>query len=421
MGCGSSVTKRSSAEPRQRPEYVRKISVLDINAPVIPITLGSNVHFPPFGTTPIIFIFGGPGSGKGRIVANLRSMFGMKLISAENIVLKYLPKKVQHFITLSTTNDIAELVRREPSHVQLDWVLRLIQHIITADPHHVYIVDLVPNLKWLVRNTSLVKECAAELAAFEEKTPACFAIHLSLTEDSLNKTLDYSHKALHVPQGATVADEADSTRTKGRFQLHEGAIQPFITYFSSLGRLVTMDVSCGASGPVWDCIHKFFIDQNLPAQVLVDSVVVFAMDGLQAGNLDLTNCDLTPIYLKEVVRDPHAPLETLIEALYKQLHKLAGLHPYFVVDPEGTAVMSAVIQQRGDKMVVFSDVPDKEEGCINKFAVKLNLLMTSATILPFSWPPTIQPTQGSSHDLSQGPTPSINHVTSRGPTPTFGT
>lgn len=65
--------------------------------------------------------------------------------------------------------DIAELVRREPSHVQLDWVLRLIQHIITADPHHVYIVDLVPNLKWLVRNTSLVKECAAELAAFEEK------------------------------------------------------------------------------------------------------------------------------------------------------------------------------------------------------------------------------------------------------------
>ena len=47
---------------------------------------------------------GGPGSGKGRIVANLRSMFGMKLISAENIILKYLPKKVQHFITLSTAS-----------------------------------------------------------------------------------------------------------------------------------------------------------------------------------------------------------------------------------------------------------------------------------------------------------------------------
>ena len=46
---------------------------------------------------------GGPGSGKGRIVANLRSMFGMKLISGENIVLKYLPKKVQHSMTLTST------------------------------------------------------------------------------------------------------------------------------------------------------------------------------------------------------------------------------------------------------------------------------------------------------------------------------
>ena len=58
MGCGSSVTKRSSSEPRQRPEYVRKMSVLDINAPYIPIMVGNNVCFPPSGTTPIIFIFG---------------------------------------------------------------------------------------------------------------------------------------------------------------------------------------------------------------------------------------------------------------------------------------------------------------------------------------------------------------------------
>lgn len=36
---------------------------------------------------------------------------------------------------------------------------------------------------------------------------------------------------------------------------------------------------------------------------------------------------------------------------------------------------SVVMTLQGDKMVVFSDVPDKEEGCINKFAVKLNLLV----------------------------------------------
>ena len=50
-----------------------------------------------------MFSTGGPGSGKGRLVANLRSMFGMRLISAESIILKYLPKKVQHAMTLTTT------------------------------------------------------------------------------------------------------------------------------------------------------------------------------------------------------------------------------------------------------------------------------------------------------------------------------
>ena len=34
-----------------------------------------------------------------------------------------------------------------------------------------------------------------------------------------------------------------------------------------------------------------------------------------------------------------------------------------------------ILSLQGDKMVVFSDVPDRDEGCINKFAVKLNLLV----------------------------------------------
>ena len=45
---------------------------------------------------------GGPGSGKGRLVANLRSMFGMKLVSVESVILKYLPKKVAHSMTLNS-------------------------------------------------------------------------------------------------------------------------------------------------------------------------------------------------------------------------------------------------------------------------------------------------------------------------------
>ena len=41
-----------------------------------------------------------------------------------------------------------------------------------------------------------------------------FAIYLSLSEDNLDKTLDYSHHNTTMPQGAKVNDEADNSRAK---------------------------------------------------------------------------------------------------------------------------------------------------------------------------------------------------------------
>ena len=72
---------------------------------------------------------------------------------------------------------MAELVRKEPSHVNLEWVLRLLQHYIESDPGQVFIVDIVPNLKWLVRNEHLIKECSSEMESFEQKVEFCKHIH----------------------------------------------------------------------------------------------------------------------------------------------------------------------------------------------------------------------------------------------------
>ena len=38
------------------------------------------------------------------MVANLRSMFGMRLISVESVILKYLPKKVAHSMKINSVN-----------------------------------------------------------------------------------------------------------------------------------------------------------------------------------------------------------------------------------------------------------------------------------------------------------------------------
>ena len=64
---------------------------------------------------------------------------------------------------------MAELVCKEPTHVQLEWVMRLVQHVVESDPNQTFLVDIVPNLKWLIRNEFLIKECSKEIAKFEEK------------------------------------------------------------------------------------------------------------------------------------------------------------------------------------------------------------------------------------------------------------
>ena len=102
-------------------------------------------------------------------MANLRSMFGMKLVCVESLIFHYLPKKVQHAMAVRSTSELAELVRRDPSHVQLSWILRLVRNAIQCEPGAAYLVDLIPNLRWLIRSQHFTQSCAEEMAAFEEK------------------------------------------------------------------------------------------------------------------------------------------------------------------------------------------------------------------------------------------------------------
>ena len=51
---------------------------------------------------------------------------------------------------------------------------------------------------------------------------------------------------------------------------------PFIEYFKSTNRLVTVDASSGATEPIWDKVHELFTDKQLSAWRPVDSVLVFA-------------------------------------------------------------------------------------------------------------------------------------------------
>lgn len=53
--------------------------------------------------------------------------------------------------------------------MQLSWVLRLVQNAVQVEPGATYVIDLIPNLRWLIRSEHFSTNCAQEIAAFEEK------------------------------------------------------------------------------------------------------------------------------------------------------------------------------------------------------------------------------------------------------------
>ena len=54
-------------------------------------------------------------------------------------------------------------------------------------------------------------------------------------------------------------------------------MQPFLDYFKASDRVVTVDVSSGATEPIWDKVHEVCTSMHLQAWRPVDSVLVFAM------------------------------------------------------------------------------------------------------------------------------------------------
>jgi adenylate kinase family enzyme len=376
MGCGS-----SKVEEHIKVSNAPRKSIVLPPPPEIDLVAGPEVK--PFAAPPasrVIAVFGGPGSGKGRVVAQLCSMFGMNLVSSESLIFKYLPKKVAHTSELKTTKDIIDLIRKEPEKVQLDWILRLVQHHVEQDPNKIYIVDLLPNLKWLQRNEYMSNNASELLGQLEEKVQFTLALDLSLTQDSLDKTLDYSHHntTSMTPPGATVGDEADNSRAKRRFTMHQNACTPFLEYFKSKGRLVSVDVSSGVGDAIWDKIHEFFTTLNMHAWRPVDCVLVFAMDGMQVGSLDFTETEMTVIELKDVVSDPNGSLDCLLTGLTSHIDALADDNHYFVINTEGTSIVDHYKNHTEvpKRSIVFSDRHGGEgdSACVNKFSVNLNNL-----------------------------------------------
>ena len=114
---------------------------------------------------------GGPGSAKGCIVNDLKAMFGFAFISAEDLILQKLPKRAAEDgkDPVSGTHGLAELLKDNPEYLTLDWVLEILLEEIEKFPNQPILVDLIPNLKFLMRVDNFIKKCDIEMKEFEQK------------------------------------------------------------------------------------------------------------------------------------------------------------------------------------------------------------------------------------------------------------
>lgn len=104
---------------------------------------------------------------------NLIDMYNFQFVCGEDLILEQLSKKLlpesSACMGTTATRQLQKLLNEDSSQLTLHWVLELIDKEISKHTGKTVVVDMVPNLKFLLKAPDLVKECCTEMKAFEEK------------------------------------------------------------------------------------------------------------------------------------------------------------------------------------------------------------------------------------------------------------
>ncbi|XP_064603012.1 uncharacterized protein LOC135468600 [Liolophura sinensis] len=352
MGCGGSTERKNKEDahltagvlPRQK----------------ISIRVGADVKIHDKASNKIIFVFGGPGSKKGRFIENLVNMFEVELISAEEIIVKTLSKKLPEGEYLDKTFAVQEMVKEKPVLLSLNWVFREINKILDSNQNKVYLIDIMPNLKFLLRNENYLKDLAYDMATFEERYPVSFALNLSMPPDKVVKKKPKSPAKQSGnqkgPPSKAKSDEADSSRTQRRAVMYDTCTKPFLEYFQNSERLVNVDMSSGLMELIWDTVADFFGNMAFSHVRVINSVILFSFDEQEYNRVDLERYGMRSIGLQSCVDDPQAPVEKLLKSLCTIINTSEKNTCAFSVDLTGTAITKDSADKFEKRAVVFIDV-----------------------------------------------------------------
>nr|KAG5692166.1 hypothetical protein BaRGS_020714 [Batillaria attramentaria] len=155
---------------------------------------------------------GGPGSKKGRLLSELVETYGFTFINVEKLLLRHLVKQVPEPDPLDTTFDAQDVIKEDPQLVSLRWLLEEVGRQMETTSTR-FIVDVMPNLKFLINNDIFLADCTEEMNRFEERHPIAFGINFIQRSAKRNKK--EAHETSEKEEKVAVkSDEADSSRTR---------------------------------------------------------------------------------------------------------------------------------------------------------------------------------------------------------------
>lgn len=362
MGCAqSSLGKRRGTIYGRRNTLVAK--------PTVGITVGKGIKLDN-SYKKVLFIFGGPGSGKGSIVNNLIEMYNFRFICGEDLILAKLSEKLLSKDTTAgtaATQELQKLILEDSSQLTLRWVLELISdEIAKYSTGETFLIDIVPNLKFLLRVPTFVKNCEKEMKEFEVMHPVMMAINLSLDQAHLISNINQTHACVKAPSSGQSddkggnSDEMDTSRTQRRFNIYENSVKEFLAYFESDEKVLTVDTSCGDSDAVWEGVRNFIAIESeiaLPCRGL-DQVVLLKMGDTDFDDIDHDRYPILDLNCKQFIDDySTASPEKILKKITIQLKQHAVDWKTFLIDVSGTSLCSLEkFDKPGSRQLTFIEL-----------------------------------------------------------------
>ncbi|BFZ20716.1 hypothetical protein BsWGS_23755 [Bradybaena similaris] len=214
---------------------------------------------------PVIFVIGGPGSGKGTQCEKIVRKYGFTHLSSGDLLRAEVASGSERGKNLTAIMEKGELVPMET-------VLGLMKEAmeVRASISKGFLIDGYP------------RELEQGLRFEKEVAPAKFVLCFDVSDDTMTKRL------LGRAQSSGRVDDNEET-IKKRLKTFHDVTQPVIDYYTKKGK-VKMIAAEGSADEVFTMVDKVFTDEKIPYSKGCFGKVVFVVGGPGSGKG--TQCDL---------------------------------------------------------------------------------------------------------------------------------